>query len=99
MKLEDITADQIDVWLNNQFDRTKTQTINDDWLAIVSMALEDMSSIARTKTFTEVLVTLSVLRNREPKAAILAFGICLGIEFATDTMNNAKEDVKCQILQ
>ena len=94
MKLEDITAEQIDAWLNSRFDKAKIQVIEDDWLANVSMQLELSPSIARTTEFTQTLVMLTVLQKHNPRSAILAFGICIGIEFATDTMNNAKEDVK-----
>jgi len=97
MKLEDITAEQVDAWLNKQFELSLTQNMDDEWLANVSMKLEDMSAIARTTSFTSKLALFASLQKKNAKSAILVFGICLGIEYAIEATN--MEDVKCQTLQ
>lgn len=97
MKLEDITAEQIDAWLNKQFELSKTQNMDDAWMADVCTKLADMPAIARTTAFTSELALIYMLQKKDAKSAILAFGICLGIEYASAATN--REDVKCQTLQ
>ena len=98
MKLEDITAEQFDAWIEKT--TSPAEKPDDNWLAETAMAMETMKSMPALREYLTLVALVSKLSGKSSADAIFTIGICLGIEFAVDRAESEKlEALVCPVLQ
>ena len=98
MKLEDITAEQFDAWIEKTISPAEKQ--DDNWLAETAMAMETMKSMPALREYLALIALASKLSGKSSADAIFTIGICLGIEFAVDRAESEKlEALVCPVSQ
>jgi len=98
MKLEDITAEQFDAWIEKV---TNSDEIPDDnWLAETAVTMETMKSMPALQEYLALVALAKNLSGKSFVNAIFAIGVCLGIEFAVDRAESEKlEALVCPVSQ
>ena len=98
MKLEDITAEQFDTWIEKTISPAEKPA--DNWLAETATAMETMKSMPSLREYLTLVALVSKLSNKSAFDAIFILGICLGIEFAVDRAESEKLEASvCPISQ
>ena len=98
MKLEDITAEQFNAWIEKT--TSQNEELVDNWLAETAVAMETMKSMPALREFLTLVALARKLSGKSIADAILTFGICLGIEFAVDRAESEKLEASvCPISQ
>jgi len=98
MKLEDITAEQFDTWIEKM--TSPVEIPDDEWLAKTAIAMETMKSMPALRNYLTLLALVSKLSGKSSADAVFTIGICLGIEFAVDRAESEKlEALVCPVSQ
>lgn len=98
MKLEDITVEQFDTWIEKT--TSPAEKPDDNWLAETATAMETMKSMPALREYFTLFALVSKLEGKSGADAIFTVGICFGIEFAVDRAENEKlEALVCPVLQ
>ena len=98
MKLEDITAEQFDAWIEKT--TSPAEKLDNNWLAETAMSMETMISIPALLEYLALIAFVSKLSGKSSENVIFTIGICLGIEFAVDRAESEKlEALVCPVLQ
>jgi hypothetical protein len=98
MKLEDITAEQFDAWIEKITSSAEKPT--DNWLAETAVAMETMKSMPAMREYLTLVALVQKLSGKSVADAIFTFGVCLGIEFAVDLAKSEKLEASvCPVLQ
>jgi len=98
MKLEDITAEQFDAWIEKT--ASPAEKPGDNWLAETVVAMETMKSMPALRNYLTLIALGQQLSNKSAFDAIFILGICLGIEFAVDRAESEKLEASvCPISQ
>jgi hypothetical protein len=98
MKLEDITAEQFDAWVEKT--TSQPEKLDDNWLAKTAIAMETMKSMPVLCEYLTLVALVRKLSGKPVVSAIFTIGICLGIEFAVDLAESEKLEASvCPILQ
>jgi len=101
MKLEDITAEQFNAWIEKT--TSSAEKPDDEWLAETVIAMETMRSMPELRKYLTLLALVQKLSNKSAACvfdAIFAFGVCLGIEFAVDRAESEKLEASvCPVSQ
>ena len=98
MKLEDITAEQFDTWLEKT--TSQSDKSGDNWLAETVIAMETMRSMPLLREYLTLLAINQKLSNKSVTNAICTFCICIGIEFAVDRAESEKLEASvCPVSQ
>ena len=98
MKLEDITAEQFDTWIEKT--ASPVEIPDDEWLAKTAIAMETMKSMPALREFLTLAALAQKLSGKSVADAIFTIGICFGIEFAVDRAESEKLEASvCPISQ
>ena len=98
MKLEDITAEQFDAWIEKM--TSPAEKPHDNWLAETAIAMETMKSMPALREYLTLVALVSKLSGKSSADAVFTIGICLGIEFAVDRAESEKlEALVCPVSQ
>jgi len=98
MKLEDITAEQFDTWIEKT--TSQPEKLDDNWLAETAIAMETMKSMPALRNYLTLVMLASKISGKSAADVIFAFGVYLGIEFAVDRAESEKlEAPVCPISQ
>ena len=98
MKLEDITAEQFNAWIEKT--NSQPEKPDDEWLEKTAIAMGTMRSMPSLHNYLTLVALSQQLLNKSAADAIFAFGVCLGIEFAVDRAESEKLEASvCPVLQ
>ena len=98
MKLEDITAEQFNAWIEKTSSQPKKS--DDEWLAKTVIAMETMKSMPALRNYLTLVMLASKISGKAAFDAIFTIGVCLGIEFAVDRAESEKLEASvCLISQ
>ena len=98
MKLEDITAEQFDAWIEKT--TSLAEKSDNNWLAETTIAMETMKSMPALREYLTLVALVSKLSGKSSADAVFTIGICLGIEFAVDRAESEKLEASvCPISQ
>ena len=98
MKLEDITAEQFDTWIEKT--TSQPEKSDDNWLAETAVAMETMKSMPALRDYLTLVALAQKLSGKSVVDAVFTVGVCLGIEFAVDLAESEKLEVSvCPVLQ
>ena len=98
MKLEDITAEQFDTWIEKTV--SQPENPNDEWLAKTAIAMETMKSMSALRNYLTLVMLASKISGKSAIDAIFTIGVCFGIEFAVDRAESEKLEASvCPVSQ
>ena len=98
MKLENITAEQFDTWIEKT--TSQSEKSDDNWLAETAVAMETMKSMPALREYLTLVALAQKLSGKSVADAVFAIGVCLGIEFAVDLAESEKLEASvCPVLQ
>ena len=98
MKLEDITAEQFNAWIEKT--TSQPEKLDDNWLAETAIAMETMKSMPALRNYLTLLALVSKLSDKSAFDAIFTIGVCFGIEFAVDRAESEKLEASvCPVSQ
>ena len=98
MKLEDITAEQFDTWIEKT--TSQPEKSDDNWLAKTAVAMETMKSMPALREYLTLVALAQKLSGKSVADAVFTIGVCLGIEFAVDLAESEKLEASvCPVLQ
>ena len=98
MKLEDITAEQFDTWIEKV--TSSVEIPDDNWLAETATAMETMRSMPALHNYLVLVALAQKLSGKSVADVIFTIGICFGIEFAVDRAESEKLEASvCPVLQ
>jgi hypothetical protein len=98
MKLEDITAEQFNAWIEKT--TSQPEKLDDNWLAETAIAMETMKSMPALRKYLTLVALAQKLSGKSVADAIFTIGICFGIEFAVDRAESEKLEASvCPVLQ
>jgi aminopeptidase N len=98
MKLENITAEQFDTWIEKT--TSPAEKLDDEWLEKTAIAMQTMKSMPSLHNYLAQVALVQKLLGKSVADAVFTFGVCLGIEFAVDLAESEKLEASvCPISQ